>query len=187
MNPTHPSSFRPTRRQLLQAGALPLLGLTLPRLLAALADSGRAAKARSCIFVFQYGGLSQLDSWDPKPDGPSDVRGPYKPIATPVAGFRVGELMPRLARLADRYAVIRSMSHRVGVHDVANRMLLAGQSQPALTAPSLGAIVSKLRPAKSGLPSHVWLQKFGGGASPPDAAYLTGGSLGATHAPLLIG
>src|SRR6185369_12787057 len=96
-------------------------------------------------------------------------------------------LMPRLARLADRYAVVRSMSHRVGVHDIANRMLLAGQSQPPLTAPSFGAIVSKLRPSRADLPSHVWLQKFGGGASPPDATYLTGGSLGASHAPLLIG
>src|SRR5262245_52354830 len=177
----------PTRRDVIQAGALPLLGLTLPQLLASPTPARRPARARSCIFIFQYGGLSQLDSWDPKPDGPSAIRGPYKPVATSVPGFRVGELMPRLARLAHRYAVIRSMSHRVGVHDVANRMLLAGQSQPAMTAPSLGAIVSKLRPAKSGLPSHVWLQKFGGGASPPDAAYLTGGSLGATHAPLLIG
>lgn len=105
----------PTRRQLLQAGALPLLGLSLPRLLAAPAAGRPAGKARSCVFVFQYGGLSQLDSWDPKPDGPSAVRGPYKPIATKVPGFRVGELMPRLARLADRYAVVRSMTHAVGV------------------------------------------------------------------------
>src|SRR5205814_1232743 len=80
--------------------------------------------------IFQYGGLSQLDSWDPKPDGPSEVRGPYKAIPTPVPGLRVGELMPRLARLADRYAVLRSLSHRVGVHDVANRMLLAGPPSP---------------------------------------------------------
>src|SRR5947207_12184950 len=161
---------RLSRRQVLQAGALPLLGLALPDLLAA--QEGRrdtARREKSCIFIFQYGGLSQLDSWDPKPDGPSEIRGPYKPIATPVAGFRVGELMPRLARLADRYAVIRSMSHRVGVHDVANRMLLAGQSLPALTAPSFGAIVSKLRPSAAGVPAHVWLQKFGGGAMPPEA------------------
>src|SRR3954468_5199366 len=182
---SHPAKALPSRRQLLQAGAVPLLGLTLPQLLAA--PAARSLRDRSCIFIFQYGGLSQLDSWDPKPDGPSEIRGPYKPIATSVNGFRVGELMPRLARLADRYAVIRSMSHRVGVHDVANRMLLAGQSRPAMTAPSFGAIVSKLRPAKAGLPSHVWLQKFGGGAAPPDATYLTGGSLGAAHAPLLVG
>lgn len=176
-----------SRREVLQAGALPLVGLTLPRLLAAPTPAQRPARARSCIFIYQYGGLSQLDSWDPKPDGPSAIRGPYKPVATSVPGFRVGELMPRLARLAHRYAVIRSMSHTVGVHGPANQMLLAGQSKPAPDAPSFGAVVSKLRPSKEGLPSFVWLQKFGGGAQPPEASYLTGGSLGAAHAPLLVG
>jgi len=131
--------------------------------------------------------LSQLDSWDPKPNGPSEIRGPYKPIATRTPGFQVGELMPQLASLSDRYAVIRSMSHGVPIHDVANRMLLAGQSQPAMNAPSFGAIVSKLRPAKASVPSHVWLQRFGGGAMPPDPTYLTGGLLGSSYSPMLIG
>ncbi len=177
-----------TRRQLLQAGTLPALGLSLPGLLHA--DTVRPKeprRERSCIFIFQYGGLSQLDSWDPKPHGPSEIRGPYRPIATSVPGFQVGELMPRLARLAHRYCVIRSLSHKVPVHDVANRMLLAGQSLPALNAPSFGAIVSKLRPADPGMPTQVWLQKFGGGAMPPESTYLTGGFLGMNHAPLLIG
>jgi len=167
---------------------VPLLGLTLPQLLAAGQSkaSGRA-REKSCIFIFQYGGLSQLDSWDPKPDAPSEVRGPYRAIPTTVAGFRVGELMPRLARLAHRYAVLRSLRHGVPVHDIANRMLLAGQSQPVLNAPSFGAIVSKLRPSDAGVPSHVWLQKFGGGAMPPESTYLSGGLLGSAHAPLLVG
>lgn len=179
---------RLNRRQLLQAGCVPLLGLTLPQLLAAEASrSHGGARAKACIFIFQYGGLSQLDSWDPKPDGPSEIRGPYRAIATTVPGFRVGELMPRLGRLADRIAVLRSLSHTVPVHDIANRMLLAGLSLPALNAPSFGAIVSKLRPSDAGVPSHVWLQKFGGGAMPPEATYLSGGLLGSAHAPLLIG
>jgi hypothetical protein len=172
-----------TRRQLLQAGTLPLLGLSLTDVLA----SGSATREQSCIFIFQYGGLSQLDSWDPKPEGPSEIRGPYRPIATSVPGFRVGELMPKLAGLAHRYAVIRSLSHTVPVHDVANRMLLAGQTKPDMNAPSFGAIVSKLRPSSAGVPSHVWLQKFGGGAMPPDPTYLTGGSLGMACAPMVIG
>jgi uncharacterized protein (DUF1501 family) len=185
---TVPTPNRPlTRRQVLQAGALPLLGVTLPDLLAANAAPAGRSRERSCIFIFQYGGLSQLDSWDPKPDAPAEVRGPYRPIATSVPGLRVGELMPKLARLAHRYAVVRSLSHKVPVHDVANRMLLAGQSLPALNAPSFGAIVAKLRPSGRGVPSHVWLQKFGGGAMPPEPTYLTGGLLGAAHAPLLVG
>src|SRR4051812_46261475 len=90
-----------TRRQVLQAGAVPLLGLTLPEMLAA--RGGGRTREKSCLFIFQYGGLSQLDSWDPKPNGPSETRGPYQAIPTAVPGFRVGELMPRLARLANRY------------------------------------------------------------------------------------
>lgn len=179
---------RISRRRLLEAGGVSTLGLTLPHFLqATAAAASRPAREKSCIFIFQYGGLSQLDSWDPKPNGPEEIRGPYRPIATTVPGLQVGELMPRLARLAHRYAVIRSMSHNVPVHDVANRMLLAGQSLPALSAPSFGAIVSKLRPTRANLPSQVWLQKFGGGAMPPESTYLTGGNLGMAHAPLLIG
>jgi hypothetical protein len=66
-------------------------------------------------------------------------------------------------------------------------MLLAGQSLPAPDAPSFGAVISKLRPSTASVPSHVWLQKFGGGAAPPDATYLSGGFLGMAHSPLLIG
>lgn len=115
------------------------------------------------------------------------MRGPYRPIETALPGFRVGELMPELAKLADRYSVIRSMTHNVPVHDVANRMLLAGQSLPAADAPSFGAVVSRLAPSTASVPSHVWLQKFGGGAAPPEPAYLTGGFLGMAHAPVVIG
>src|SRR5437764_8312304 len=64
----------PTRRRLLQAGTLAALGLTLPDLLRA---APRARRQASCIFIYQYGGLSQLDSWDPKPTAPADLRGPY--------------------------------------------------------------------------------------------------------------
>lgn len=183
---SHPG--RLSRRQMLQVGTLPVLGLSLPQLLADEGSfRGKANHSKSCIFIFQYGGLSQLDSWDPKPHGPSETRGPYRPIATSVPGFQVGELMPNLARQADRYAVIRSMSHGVPVHDVANRMLLAGQSQPAMNAPAFGSIVTKLRPSSASVPSHVWLQKFGGGAMPPEPTYVTGGWLGMAHAPLVIG
>ena len=177
---------QPSRRQLLQVGGASVLGLSLPNLLRA--DASRpSGRQKSCIFIYQYGGLSQLDSWDPKPEAPAEVRGPYRPIATSVPGFRVGELMPRLARLADRYAVVRSMSHTVPIHDVANRMLLAGQSKPPLDAPAFGSVISKLKPVTANVPPYVWLQKFGGGAAPPEATYLTGGLLGAAHAPMVLG
>jgi len=180
----------------LQAGAISVAGLPgvgllgLPELLAAdqtRRDGQNAEPAKSCIFIYQYGGLSQLDSWDPKPQAPDGIRGPYKPIATRTPGFQVGELMPRLAELSEKYCVIRSMSHGVPVHNVANEMLLAGRSDPRKDSPSLGAIVTKLRPTEVNMPSHVWLQKFGGGAAPAESAYLTGGYLGMGHAPLVLG
>src|ERR671913_1250580 len=139
----------PSRRQLLLAGAVG--GLSLPRLLAAPSP----ARTKSCIFVYQYGGLSQLDSWDPKPDAPAELRGPYRAIPTAVPGFRVGELMPRLAALADRYAVIRSMTHGEPVHDRANKMLLAGATVPAADAPAFGSVVTRLRPSAAAVPSYV--------------------------------
>ncbi len=176
-----------SRRELLHAGGLTALGLSLPQLLHAQQSQSGKRREKHCIFIFQYGGLSQLDSWDPKPNAPAELRGPYKPIATSVPGFRVGELMPRLARNAHKYAVIRSMTHPVGVHDVANTMLLAGNRKPAADDPAFGSVVAKLKPSATNVPSYVWLQKFGGGSMPPDRTYLTGGSLGPSVAPLLIG
>lgn len=175
-----------SRRQALKVGTLPGLGLMLPQFLASEAEAAESSD-KSCIFIYQYGGLSQIDSWDPKPNGPSESRGPYQAIETSVPGFRVGELMPLLARQADRFAVVRSLTHAVPIHDVANRMLLAGQSLPAMNAPSIGSIVAKLRPSEASVPSQVWLQKFGGGSMPPESTYLTGGWLGMSYAPLLLG
>ena len=176
---------------MLQVGGIGALGLTLPALLqadergAVTEHSGTSPK--SCIFIHQFGGLSQLDSWDMKPQAPREIRGPYREIETATPGFRIGELMPRLAQLSNRYAVIRSMTHKNSQHDKANSMLLAGREKPAADDPSFGAIVTRLSPSSASIPPHVWLQKFGGGAAPPDHTYLTGGHLGMSFAPMLIG
>jgi hypothetical protein len=175
----------------LQIGGIGAMGLALPALLRAKesgADSQHSStSAKSCIFIHQYGGLSQLDSWDVKPDAPSEIRGPYRAIKTATPGFHVSELMPRLARISKQYAVVRSMTHKIAIHDRANSMLLAGREKPARDDPSFGAIVTKLRPSTASIPPHIWLQKFGGGAAPPEHTYLTGGNLGMAFAPMLIG
>lgn len=167
------------------------MGLSLPDLLQAdeltQNDQGVGGEARSCIFIHQYGGLSQLDSWDMKPDAPQEIRGPYKPISTATPGFQICELMPRLAQLSTKYAVVRSMTHQQSDHQQANSMYLAGRQNPANDDPSFGAMVTKLCPSEANVPAHVWLQKFGGGAAPPDHTYLTGGRLGLAYAPMLIG
>ena len=183
----HRSQLRLSRRRLLHLGGIGAMGLTLPDLLHAEKKLDSDASAKSCIFIHQYGGLSQLDSWDMKPNAPQEVRGPYKPIKTATPGFQICELMPRLAKLSEQYAVIRSMTHKESEHKKANSMLLAGREQPAADDPSFGAMVTKLRPSSASIPDHVWLQKFGGGAAPPDHTYLTGGRLGMAYAPMLIG
>src|SRR5580693_8626223 len=110
-----------SRRQLLQLGGIGAIGLGLPELLWAAPPGSQsrnaAQKPKSCIFIVQYGGCSQIDSFDLKPDAPAEIRGPFNPIATTVPGMRICEHMPRLARLAHRYCLIRSMTHGNPGHD----------------------------------------------------------------------
>src|SRR5690349_4116047 len=105
-----------TRRRLLQVGGVGMLGLNLVELLRA-DESHRARQQKSCVFVCQYGGASHIDTLDPKPDAPEEIRGPYKPSATRVPGMRVTDMLPRLAAMSDRYCLVRSMSHKNSGHD----------------------------------------------------------------------
>jgi hypothetical protein len=177
-----------TRRRLLQVGGLGMLGLTLPRLLQAREPGSpsppRRGREKSCIFVVQYGGASHLDTLDPKPDAPEDVRGPYQPIATASPGVRVGELLPRLARLAGRYCLVRSLSHAIADHDGGMHVCLTGHSRPEEATPCLGSVAARLRPGPNALPPYVWLQNLDADVRP---WYLSGGSLGPACAPLLVG
>src|SRR5436309_361400 len=111
-----------SRRELLQAGGLGLLGLSLADVLQAeeaRKASPRPAKRRgetACIFIFLEGGPSQLETFDPKPNAPDDVRGPFGPVATSVPGTQICELLPEMAKRADRYAIIRSLTGFTGAH-----------------------------------------------------------------------
>ena len=106
-----------TRRELLQAGGISLLGLGLGEL--AEAAPVDRAPAKHVILLFLYGGVSQLDTLNPKPDAPEDIRGPFGTIATRLPGVRLGEHLPRLASALDRVALVRSMSHPYPIHGVA--------------------------------------------------------------------
>src|SRR5262245_31743302 len=101
-----------SRRHLLQAGGLGRLGLSLPHLLQAQA-AARSARLpsslppiRSCILLFYYGGPSHLDTWDPKPGAPAEIRGEFRLIATSVPGLRIGEHLPRMARLMHKVVLV---------------------------------------------------------------------------------
>src|SRR5262245_31868301 len=105
-----------TRREVLRAGAIGLGGLTLPGLLQlqsaarAAAGSGRGM-AKSVILLFLSAGPSHLDMWDLKPDAPEEIRGTFRPIDTRAPGIRISEHLPRLASLADKFTLLRSMQH----------------------------------------------------------------------------
>src|SRR5437763_5878906 len=106
-----------TRREMLCAGGLGLLGLASP---ASQAKHARHfGKAKACILLYLYGSPSQLETFDVKPDAPLGVRGELGTIATAIPGFRVGELLPLTARVMDRATVVRSMTHPYPVHGVA--------------------------------------------------------------------
>ena len=179
MNPTQPQR-QLTRRQLLQIGGVGILGLGLPQLL----QANTRQREKSCIFIVQYGGASHHDSWDLKPDAPDDIRGPYRPIATSVPGTQIGELLPKLAGLAHRYTLIRSMTHGNGGHDGGMHICMTGHSAPTVETPYFGSVVAKVRPSTANVPSYVWLQNIAGDVQP---RYLTGGFLGAAYSPLRVG
>jgi hypothetical protein len=105
------------------------------------------------------GGPSQLDTWDMKPNAPIEIRGPYKPIKTNVPGIEISENFPRMAKLADKYAIVRSMYHTAAaVHDTGHQMMQTGRLfQGGVEHPHLGCVLGKLRGPKGDVPPHVLL------------------------------
>src|SRR5579862_5407849 len=134
MKPTACSRYfdpRINRRELLRVGTLSLFGLGLPQLARANAAAGqRPARAKACILLFMWGGPAQQDTWDLKPDAPVEFRGEFRPIPTAVPGVRICEHLPRLARLTDRLALVRSMTHPDVNHTTATHYLLTGRGVP---------------------------------------------------------
>jgi uncharacterized protein (DUF1501 family) len=135
------------RRQFLVAGALGLGGLTLADLLRAEAAAGIRSSNKAVINIHLDGGPPHHDMIDPKPDAPAEIRGEFKPIATKVPGLRIGELMPKVAALADKFVFIRSLVGSAGAHD-------AFQCQSGFPAadlrslggrPAFGSVIAKLR------------------------------------------
>lgn len=170
---------RPTRREWLQAGGLSLLGLNmadLAKLRAAPVTSAALEKRRrnSCIFLFLFGGPSQIDLWDMKPQAPAEVRGEFKPISTSVPGIHVCEHLPRFAQVLDKVCLLRSMTHRMNVHGPACSEIFTGREYfgPPTTDqarredwPSLSSLVMRYGQTEQGLPPSVvlpWYLQFPG-------------------------
>src|ERR1051325_2954213 len=190
-----------SRRHLLKVGGLGLLGLSLPKLLRAeeIQNAPRAtrnslkARARSVIFLYQFGGPSHIDMFDMKPTAPEGIRGLHKPIATAADGIAVSERLPRLAKVMDKVTLIRSMHHHIKNHNPASYYALTGHAPPVddITLrdspelfPAYGSVVDHLAPVSGALPTFVALPYvIGDGTITPGQG---ASFLGKAHDPLLI-
>lgn len=197
------------RREVLRIGGLAFTGLTWADCLrTCAAAAGKAAprkksvlgsfgKAKACILIFNYGGPSHLDIWDLKPDAPKEIRGEFKPIATRVPGIAITEHLPRLAGIADQYALIRSITHRDNDHAIGAYLALTGHSHPKNAIlgieppaspqdlPSIGSVISKLRPPRKPVFAYVTLgdlRHFGNN----DSLGQNAGSLGKVYDPFTV-
>jgi uncharacterized protein (DUF1501 family) len=160
-------------------------GLALPRLLAA--EAGKPAREVSFIYLFLKGGLSTIDTWDPKPDAPAEFRGEFKPIATCLPGVQIGEHTPRIARQLDKFSLVRSFRHHNSDHGPADHYMLTGyfpqagfnpNLSPNNQKPSFGSVIARKLGPKGAVPPYVCLPKMHASAGP---AYL-----GAACAPFVI-
>lgn len=165
-----------SRRDLLQAGGAGMLGMSLPQVLAAEAiQSPVEARAKAVMFIFLYGGPSQLETFDMKPDGPSGIRGPFKPIASLTPGLRICEHLPQLAQCSDKYAVVRTVNHPQNDHNGTHFIQTGHPIPPAergaakvnaapVDWPAYGSVISYVdaqnkRPNPNNIPPYVFLPK----------------------------
>jgi uncharacterized protein (DUF1501 family) len=177
-----------TRRDFLRVGALGAgtVGLTL-------ADLGRLRGAESrdlnCILLFLVGGPSQLDTWDPKPEAPELVRGPFRPIRTNVPGLQLAETFPLMARMADRFALVRSVHHDAApIHETGHQLLQTGRlSAGSLEHPHYGSVLSYLRGRRQdGAPPFVVLPTPVGDTGVSVSHAQAAGYLGSAHDPIVL-
>lgn len=168
------------RRDFLRVGALAGIGMTLSRYLS-MAEAGEINQAmgKAAIFIRLAGGPSHLDTFDMKPDAPSEYRGEFKPINTNVSGIQICEHLPKLAQVADKYAILRGVSHTLGAHELGSKYMNTGNRPlPSLDFPTYGAVVAREMGNSPDMPAYVAVPNFG-----TDAA----GYLGVEYGPLETG
>ena len=195
---------RVSRRQALTIGGAAALGVSLPSYLRLRANaqentsSGSFGSAKSVIFIFLHGGNPQHETWDPKPDAPSEVRGEFGQIETSLPGLRISELFPKCARIADQLAIVRSMSHDNTNHVQACLPAMTGHKHPPQVRsrgdfppapsdfPHFGAVVDHLGSGLGKLPN--WVQ-IGPRMTRNNGTVLHGqssGFLGNKHSPFVV-
>jgi uncharacterized protein (DUF1501 family) len=177
-----------TRRDFLHAGAIPLLGLTLPNWQTLRAQGAAPDRDVNCIMLFLVGGPSHIDTWDPKPDAPPEVRGPFQAAQTNVTGMRIAETFPRMAQIADKFSLIRSVSHTAtAVHDTGHQMMQTGRLfTGGIEHPHVGCVLGYVKGQRGEVPAHVLLPRPIGrtGGNLPHGH--TAGYLGRQYDPFIL-
>ncbi len=160
--PGNPLERYSSRREFLYVGLLGGLGMTLPGFLQQRAMGAqkfyetKEGPAKGIIHIFLPGGMAHQESFDPKPYAPSEYRGPFGAIDTALPGVQFGEKIPELAKLADRFTVIRSMSHGEAAHERGTHNMFTGyRPSPALEYPSIGSVISHELGSQNNLPPYV--------------------------------
>jgi hypothetical protein len=177
------------RRDFLHAGALSLFGLSLADLFTLKARGAVDSTAdMNCILLFLVGGPSQLDTFDMKPGAPAEIRGPYRPIKTNVAGMEISEIFPRLAKQADKFSLVRGLHHEAAaVHDTGHQMMQTGRLfQGGIEYPHVGCVLSKLEGPRGDAPSHVLLPRPIGNTGGNLPHGQTAGFLGKSFDPFVL-
>ncbi len=197
--PTHAcstfSNALVSRRHAIRLGGLGLLGLTMPRLLRAeeIEEARIKARAKSVIFLFQWGGPSHIDMFDMKPDAPEGIRGPHKPMSSKADGIQVSEKLPRTAQIMDKVTLIRSMTHTMKNHNSAGYYALTGHAPPSDDQrlrdsldlfPGYSSVVDLLAPGSGEMPTAISYPHIiaDGSTTPGQHASF----LGKNHDPLLV-
>jgi hypothetical protein len=181
-----------SRRAAFRQGILTGMGLLLGNDVAAYGrisaapEANRKAKAKAVIQIWMWGGPCHLDTFDPKPEAGYDYCGPLnKPIATNVQGIRIGQLLPELAKQADKYSIIRSMTHDVNAHETASYMVQTGRkSGDGIVYPCVGSVVSLFKGYDAGydgqVPPYIVLTE-------PQGRFSEAGFLGSRYKPFATG
>ena len=152
-----------SRRQFVKVGTLAAAGLTLAdyfRLSDAEARSG--AKAQACIYLWMSGGPAHIDTLDPKPEAPAEIHGPWGAIETNVPGIRIGEHLPIMAKHADKYAIVRTMTHSDGAHAGAHDYVMTGRKGQPFQPPGLGSLAAMEFGFEGTLPPYMMIPASGG-------------------------
>jgi len=185
---THANCAGASRRDCLKLGLGAVLGggfAHLLRLRSAAASTDSPA-AKCCILVWMDGGPSHYETFDPKPSAPNEIRGEFKPIATRLPGVQFSEAVPRLAAIADKLSIVRSIVHNQGNHGAGNHYLMTG-APPRIPVgcgafvsfhPSLGSVTAKERGAPAGLPAYFSMPSMSRSGGP--------NFLGAQYAPFVV-